>query len=410
MMNQIKERMLLTLALSTLCLFVADTARSQGSGRKEGKYFIELGEVLVYTEDMEMPFFRTVDPLSSTVKLDPGSSFIGDPFVTFGVNFLNGKTTISVSAWQVNKNRDNQTFFDDGTIVQGFMKIPDLFFSRRIVVVPPGGGSDGRELIVPNTIGEAEGKSRFDLKYMSVNYAHNIKETEKWRLRWSTGFKVLQFENEYQGAYFYEDEYWTYDNQLYDFNDYAVTTIRVKNQGFGPYGGLRLRWLPKDWFCLKGSLDVTVLKEASNMNYRSLNIDSSVSPSNGVDLRYPRGIIGSNEVITTANDIAYIEFDNDDFSDLVPVTEMNLAGEFRISDYFSVRVGYYNLRWFDYLSARGMVDQINRTIDNIRFIPGNASSPYVEERVGRFEADVGPLEVRKDIVLNGCTIDLIFTF
>lgn len=392
---------------ATLLLLYAASAAAQGTleKRKEGTYFLEIGEVFLQSDEFEVaPALFDADGVSGPAPLSPlrvptNDVFSTDPRVTMGLHRPGGKTTIAITAWEFNPHDQfsYETHPDSQQLVPT-LGIPNLIFTRSIGINPL------QDVFFSDNKG---------FKYLDISWERNIHEVKKHRTRLLLGIKYVQLEDRLDVNYRYADEFIRFGTSFVKFNDQQIIHSSMISERLGPKVGLESRFtLGK--FRLTSRAELSMSEESIVVQYR--NRAAEISPSLIVD---PSGFrFGSTRVRSPLGvhdgDLAALDIRLFDTSEhrIVPVAEASIRGSWALSRTVEAGLEYRWLGLFDIPSTVKTAEAVRDTISPIDVdivgVEQTPNDPDDDHVIYNFT--VGDIVRRHDVVFQGLNFFLRFNF
>jgi hypothetical protein len=381
-------------------------AQETSAKRTEGRYFVQLSEILLSTEDFDvaMGTFDEGGPGSGTdvERLDAilSDDAWSNPSVTIGLNRPSGKTAMSITylAFGISDGRLRQDITIPENVVHSTLIAPGIVFMRQ----EPGAPNWANEMLFDRSI---------DLKLGDFTVEQNIFENERFRLRWLGGLRYAQLRQGLGQFVSFAPEVGSsagFESELQDF--YTVLSL-VSTHGFGPKAGLGLRWLldEKKRWSLEGSLDLALIPESTRVTYEVSMIDNGIfDPINPDDREIGSPVIPGLER-NGAPFRATVE--QDGFTEATWMAQGRLGFRFKPKSFFSVGLDVWQLRWHDVLSQMGAIADVHELATYEQHIPSGSPLPADPQlRDTESVIHVPRFARREDFAFEGVSINLLFDF
>lgn len=432
----------LLLLLATAALAAAPSAQAQ-SKRAEGRYFVELAEIMLSTEDFDVAFAeddhlgpRRGDPAVPVVAETP-RGHLETPMVTIGLNRPSGKSAFSMTFhdFDMGDQRVPSAFDREGYVTTSNLLPPGVAFQRQAQPSSARPGSRDDDFI-PNWGTDWAFQLKVDHQMTDFTYERNVYENERFRLRWQGGLRYGRLKQTFGHAMAFAPEQGLTGSdtiQTVERQDFFFVTSNIDTRGLGPKFGLDARWLldgAKKW-SVEAAADFAVLPESTNVAYRiNLADASSEAPSAlivqvgsefvpiGIDQEQP-AIPGISEGLRDQLPPFAAAVNQSGFTENVILATGRVGFRYQANDYFGIGLDLWQMRYLNVLSNTGVLSTVNRegTFEFIDRVLGPAApgepprasldpqlqSPNSIVRVPRFDE-------REDFVFDGLNLNLSFQF
>lgn len=375
------------------------------SKRKEGTYFLEIGEVFLKSDEFGIePAIFDPDgaggPLAPhDVGMPTDDVFSTDPRVTMGLNRPDGKWSLAFTAWEFNAE-DGLVWDTDpaSSSLTSNLAIPFLIFTR------PGGVNPLQEVLVA---------SERDLKYFAASWERNLHQTKRHRTRLLVGLKYVQFEDRLQALHLYGSEFFETGTGFREFNDRQAVRSTVTSERLGPSIGIESRWSLGKRFRLTSRAELQMGQESIVVQYG--NIAAEFEPEIeigdfGFRFRRTRSIppfgVNDRELVGS------LDLFMDEFSEsrIVPTGEISVRGAWDLGRGVTAGLEYRFLGIYDVPSSLKTAETVRDTISDIDVdVEGLGSTdPDLVRVIWNYE--VGDIVQRHDVVFQGLNAFLRFHF
>jgi hypothetical protein len=357
--------------------------------RSEGKYFLDLAEVILTTKQFDMAVAH-VQPTNARAgepeeNVDAKLSYWqkSAPRMTMGLNRTgkNGaypKTSIEfgVEDFMLKDASAPRNFDGRDTIVTSPLIPPGIVFQRQQPEPPLGTQGDD---FVPNYGNAYAFVRRVDFRSGGVTFLHNIKEGTQYRLRWLGGLRYAEIDHGVKEAVSFMPEY--VENQQTNQDFFDIDT-KVNTHGFGPNLGLDGRFIldkkKKKW-SVQARGQVAMIPENTTASYGINFFDTSgesrvlVLPGGIIRFLIPESpIIPGIGSPGLAGDTFNAPSSQSDFTAATWLVEGRVGLHFQASRFFEVGVEAWQMTWSNLLSDAGVIDTVNRHATYEQFSGANA--------------------------------------
>jgi hypothetical protein len=406
----------------------AALAQDAPSKRAEGRYFVELSEIMLSAKDFDLEIgsitgtgSRAGEPAQqltaelSSLKEQP-------PRVLIGLNRPSGKTSVEfhVHDFHLKAAREPVNFDAIDQVVTTTLLAPGIVFQRQQPEAPTNEAADD---FVPNYGNEIAYDRRADYRSGGFTVTHNIKESERYRLRWLGGLKYAELDQAILARMSFTKEPLDTVRDVQDFYAVQATTT---THGLGPNAGLEGRCIldkkRKKW-SVEGRGEVAFLPESTRALYGVSMVDTSgeLLIESGED---PPGSGNFFTRITNNTEAPIIPglgspgrpgdpfnalVRQDDFTDMTILTEGRLGIRYQASKFFTLGLDAWGMRWGSLLSDLGIVDTIHRTA-SYEQTPRNDSAPDPQLQESESVIHVGRFSQRQDVTFSGVSLNMKFDF
>ena len=397
------------------------TAADEPAKRKEGRYFVELAEIMLSSDQFDVDV-ATIDPdgvrnggepYEEIAKLSAWSAEA--PAVTIGLNRPSGKTTFSATTLDFDRRAAfiPQNFDDESKTVFSHFIPPGIVFQRQ--GVPPGTIRLDDDY-VPNMGTERVFLRSIDFKSLDLTLEHNIVENKRFRLRWLAGLKYAQFEHTFAHAVAFAKEISATDPRE-EHQDFFFLNSKVETHGLGPKLGLASRWLldeKKKW-SIDARFDVAAIPEKTTALYEVRMVDSSgeeviiILPNFDFRFQVPEGPVipglgEPNAIPPFANSVQ-----QEDFTKLTWLATGRMGFRYRPKSFVTLGLDLWQMRWHGLLSQAGMIDTVHRS-GRYEVLRGDPSNPDPQLQDTATLVRVPRFSQREDFVFDGVSLNLTFDF
>ncbi len=408
-------RAVTSIAAATL-LAAAVTARADDppSKRSEGKYYIQLSEVMLSSDQFDVAMGH-IQPTGARAS-EPGEDVVAElshlqkssPRFCMGLNRPSGKTALEFSMFNVVLADDRiPVNFDtaDQTATTTLLP-PGVIYQRQLILTPDW---------VPNVGDELAFIRRMDYKSAGVTLLHNIKEGKLYRLRWLGGLKYAEIDRSTGVRMSFLPEILPSQFDDTTSQDFFSSEGVTNTHGFGPNLGMDGRFIldkkRKKW-SIEARGEVAMIPETSTASYAISMVDfrpfyfhfgniTIISTEAGAPI-IPG--LGSHTSESFNAQIGY-----QDYTSMTSLMEGRIGFRFHPSKFFTVGLDVWQLRWNNLLSDVGVLDTVHRQA-SYEQVGGdsNASDPQLRDvesiiHVPRFTT-------RDNVVLDGFALDMKFDF
>lgn len=360
-------RLILVPALATTC---SASESDPAPKRSEGRYFLELSEVMLTTSQFDVALGR-IDP-SGPRAGEPAEDLVADlsnpkaapPRLTMGLNRPSGKTTVEfwVFDFHLKDERVPKSFNALDQVVSTTLLPPGVVFQRQRAGGSLTGANDD---FVPNYGNEIAFIRRSDVRSGGLNLLHNIKEAERYRLRWLGGIKYAEIDQAVSARMSFTKEAMT---DSLDVQDFFSVQAKVNTHGMGPNAGLdgRIFLDKKKRWSIEARGEAALLPESTSAQYLVSMVDSQillitlpgVTPflSDVPEAPIIPGI-GSPGVFSDPFNAILRQ---QDFTEVTWLVEARIGLRWQVTRYFTVGLDAWQMRWTNLLTDIGVIDTIHR--------------------------------------------------
>lgn len=423
------------LAVAALAL----PAAAQDAKRSEGRYFVELAEIMLNTEDFDILFAhddhlgpRAGDPSSPLVAELP-RNHLEAPKVTFGLNRPSGKSRFAVSFhdFDLKVDRIPQTFDREDYVTTSTLLPPGVVFQRQ---AQPSSRTNNNfdDDFIPNYGTDYAYLLQLESQVSDFLYERNAYENKRFRLRWLGGIAYGNLRQAFGHALAFAKEYGPDGSGKQEKQDFFFILSEVHTRGLGPKFGLDGRWLldaDKKW-SIEARADVAYIPESTSASYQLNLVDASpeffrfvITGSGGAGDR--EIIIGSgpeqpaipgipSEALRSYRRTFTVDLLQNDFTEPVYIATGRVGFRYQANKYFNIGLDVWQQRWMNVLSNAGMLETINDegTFDFLLPVTGPGGGPNPDPQLQDAEAilNVPRFSKREDFVFDGINLNLSFQF
>lgn len=390
-------------------LLAAGPAAAQGGAvkRTEGRYFVQLSEILLSSEDFDVAMGTfdeggpgrgaEVERLDAIVSDDTWSN----PSVTIGLNRPSGKTAMSITylAFSISDGRQRQDITIPDNVAHSLLIPPGVVFMRQ----EPGAPNWANEIVYNRSI---------DFKLGDFTVEKNIFENERFRLRWLGGLRYAQLRQGLSHFVSFAPEVGTYFGTEAELQDFYTMSSLVSTHGFGPKAGLAARWLldkEKKRWSIEGALDLAIIPESARVTYDVSMVDNGLFDPLDPNERE----IGSPVMPGLERNGAPFRagVEHDGYTQTTWMAQGRLGFRFKPKSFFAVGLDVWQLRWHDVLSQIGAISDVHELATYEQIIPTGDPLPSDPQlRDAESVIHVPRFARREDFVFEGVSINLLFDF
>ncbi len=428
---------LVALLATSLSLPVA--AQDVAAKHAEGRYFIELAEIMLNTEDFDLLFAeddplgpRAGGPLTDVVAELPRNHF-ESPKITIGLNRPSGKSAFSVTFhdFDLSSQRIPVNFDREGFVTTSTLLPPGIAFQRQARPhrrFPTVTDDD----FIPNWGTDWAYRLQVEQQVSDFTYEHNAYENERFRLRWLGGVRYGRLEQTFAHALAFAKEYGPSgfgSSTSREEQDFLLIMSDVSTRGLGPNFGFSGRWLldkNKKW-SIEARADIAFIPESTTATYSANMVDASpelIIQRIETDGRVEIIILPANEPPVTPGlpTEALFEFGQpfvaevtqNDFTEAIAIATGRVGVRYQANKHFSVGLDLWQERWMNVLSNTGMLATINSeaTFDYIPATlgPSGGLNPDPQLQFDQAIIQVPRFSQREDFVFDGINLNLSFQF
>jgi len=426
-------------ALLATSLSLPAAAQDVAAKRAEGRYFIELAEIMLNTEEFDILFAeddplgpRAGGPLTGVVAELPRNHF-ESPKITIGLNRPSGKSAFSVTFhdFDLSSQRIPVNFDREGFVTTSTLLPPGIAFQRQARPLRRFGTAVDDDFI-PNWGTDWAYRLQVEQQVSDFSYEHNAYENERFRLRWLGGVRYGRLEQTFAHALAFAKEYGPSgfgSSTSREEQDFLLVMSDVSTRGLGPNFGFTGRWLldkDKKW-SIEARADIAFIPESTTANYQLNMVDASPEL---IIRRIEEGdtvqivILPANEPPVTpglptealsgfGQPFAATVRQND-FTEAIAIATGRVGVRYQANKHFSVGLDLWQERWMNVLSVTGLLATINSeaTFDYIPATPGPSGglNPDPQLQFDQAIIQVPRLSQREDFVFDGINLNLSFQF
>jgi hypothetical protein len=420
----------LAVTLTTLLLPALAWGQTGGTleKRKEGDYFVEIGEVFLHTDDV--PYgLALVDedgawgPASfRTVELQTDDLF-PVPRISLGLNRPDGKTRIRFTFWDFDE--ENSTTYNGHvgwSEVRETLGLPGAVFSRVDPIRPTTGTPPLAPY--PNAVEDIVASLDREARYVDVSWDRNIHETRRHRFRLTLGARYIEYKESSSTGYLYALETAGLPGSGYlIYNDAQLVEARASSNRLGPKIGIESRFKLGNRFRLVTRGAYSLMEESVVVQYNNFSVDLTgyavqVSGRRYITLggRAPASVLNPHEGALNLGIRSQSEHKWVSFADLQVLGEWTIGST---TPSVTMGLGYEAYWWFDVPTSRGAIAGFRDNVDIVSLVrhgedtPSDPRDDWVEEvvleRNGQRFRNKNIVQ-REDLLYDGLSFFIRFDF
>jgi hypothetical protein len=358
--------------------------------KKEGTYFVELGEVFLRTNDV--PFgigYVDEDGRGGVlppriIKLKNDDNFATNPRITVGLNRPDGKSKFSVGFWEFDEEKATSWLGELGvSALDDTLGIPGAAFTRVTPIrpeIPP------TPIGYPNVVEQTHASMDRDMRWVEASWDRNIYETKRNRIRLLMGARYIEYyESAFVGYLYGEEQVGFPGDSAITYNDVQVVQGRAGSNRLGPKIGLESRLKLGNRFRLTARGNYSMGEESIVVHYANRSVDLT-----GFAIGVPgRRIIALQQsapanVLNRYAGIPPYQYGlnfgvrNEAQHKFVQNADLQVRGEWTIGNttpHVSMGLSYEAYWWFDVPTARGAIEGFRDNVDTIELVRHGDETP-----------------------------------
>jgi len=409
------------IAAAAVALLAAGTAAAQDAPAKrtEGRYFVQLSEVLLSSDDFDLAIgtFDEGGP-GAGAPVERVDAILSDdtwaaPSVTIGLNRPSGKTTVSLGFlnFDLSDSRTRQDIKVAENVATSALLPPGIVFTRQEPGEPDPNGRPGP----PNWANELVFEHGADFKMVDFKVERNFFENERFRLRWMAGLRYAQLRQGLTHAASFAPEEGSLLGREFDVQDFFLLRSLVSTHGFGPQLGLGARVLldPKKRWSIEGGLDVALIPESARVTYAVQMVDNFIPDPSSITPGQPIRRSDSPLIPGLARGGAPFaaELEYGSYTQATWMAQGRLGFRFKPKSFFAIGLDVWQLRWNEVLSQFGVLEDIHELATYEQFIPTGSPLPADPQLRDAESVIHVPRFARRDtFTFEGASLNLVFDF